>query len=200
MNYERRKELTALLSLSSVAMALMAATSTFLATSGKDSFLFTTSAAAAMAALAAWIAIIVSRKLKLERERRRVFLVYAREDIDAARKLAGELREKGFNPWLDVDEITPGQVWQKTVIRALEESAVALVLISKNLSKKGFVQAELDAAIKTLQERRKEISPVIPVRLDDSNVPEKLAHVQWVNLFENGGMNKLLAGLKKAIG
>lgn len=196
MRYESRKELTAMLSVISVFITL--STAIILFGGFSDTFTYATVIAAAIAAAAAFSSILLSRRLSRERERRRVFLIYAREDLDAARKLAAELREHGFFPWLDVDEITPGQIWQKAVIRALEESAVALVLISSHLAKKGFVQEELKVALDTLQEREKDMSPVVPVRLEETaKVPERLAHVQWVDLFEDAGMERLMSGLSR---
>ncbi|MBI4840385.1 MAG: toll/interleukin-1 receptor domain-containing protein [candidate division NC10 bacterium] len=163
MRYQRRKEFTAFLSVFSVAITMTAALTMNLLIDGfTRSFTVITAGAAAIAALAASMSIMLSRHLDRERERRRVFLIYAREDLEAARRLAGELREYGFNPWLDVEEITAGQVWQKAVIRALEESVVALVLVSQHLAKKGFVQEELKVALETLQERERDLSPVVP--------------------------------------
>jgi hypothetical protein len=201
MNYEKRKEWTAILSITSVAMGMSASVITldFVFGSVTKSFTLITTAAAIVAACAAVMSIVLSRRLARERDRRRVFIVYAREDLNAARKLAEDLKENGFNPWLDVDEITPGQVWQKAVLRSLEESATALVLVSQHLSKKGFVQDELKAALDILQERQKDVSPVVPVRLDDSPVPERLSHIQWVNLFEENGLGRLIAGLDKIV-
>lgn len=198
MRYERRKEFTALLSMSSVGLALMTGfLANFFAGDVSDSITAITVLATALAAVAASMSILITRRFERERERRRVFLIYAREDIEVARRLAADLKESGFRPWLDVDEIVPGQIWQKAVLKALEESAVALVLVSKNLAKKGFVQEELKVALESLQERDKEISPIVPVKLDDSEVPEQLAHIQWVNLNEEGGLERLLSGLSR---
>lgn len=200
MRYETRKEFTAILSITSVFTAVLAAiTSTFVFDGVTKSFTLVIAGAAMLAAVAATMSIMISRRLAGERDRRRVFIVYAREDLNAARKLSADLKQHGFNPWLDVDEITPGQVWQKAVLRSLEESATALVLVSEHLNKKGFVQEELKVALKTLQERQKDISPVVPVRLDDSPVPESLSHVQWVNLFDENGLERLLTGLRKIV-
>jgi hypothetical protein len=200
MRYERKKELTAILSIASLLTAVLAAvTANLVYESFAKSFIFMTLFATIGAAIAASMSIMLSRRLAMERERRKVFIVYAREDLDVARKLTAELKKHGFNPWLDVDEITPGQIWQKTVLRSLEESAAALVLVSDHLNKKGFVQEELRVALDTLQESQKDLSPVVPVRLDDSPVPDRLSHVQWVNLFEKNGLDRLLIGLKRIV-
>jgi hypothetical protein len=201
MRYIRRKEFTALLSVLSVFIAMTAALITTLVKIDgfTKSFTLITAAAAVIAAVAASMSIMGSRRLAREREGRRIFLIYAREDLEAARSLAAKLKEHGFNPWLDVDEITPGQVWQKAVIRALEESAIALVLVSEHLAKKGFVQEELKVAMETLQEQERDFSPVVPVRLDNSEIPERLSHVHGVNLFEETGMERLLSGLNRVV-
>lgn len=196
MRYERRKEITAIMSIASVLMMGVILSLPQLGLHMERS-LWLTLVATVLAGSAASISIMLSRHLTHERNRRRVFLIYAREDVELARKLAADLREHGFRPWLDVDEIAPGQIWKKSVIRALEESAIALVLVSERLQKKGFVQEELKVAFDTLHESEKDFSPVIPVRLDNSPVPDRLAHVQWVNLFEEGGLERLFAGLSK---
>jgi len=199
MQYQRRKEFAALLTVLSVLGAVFAGIAGNLMFEGiTRSFTFITTISAVVAATSALMTIMLSRNLARKREQRSIFLLYAREDLESARMLASELKKHGFNPWLDIDEITPGQVWQKAVFRALEESAVALVLVSEHLMKKGgFVQKELDIALETLQEREKDISPVVPVRLDESPVPERLAHVHWVNLFEENGLERLFAGLNR---
>jgi len=43
------------------------------------------------------------------------------------------------------------------------------------------------------------MSPVIPVRLEETVVPEILSKLQWVDLFENNGMNKLISALQKIV-
>lgn len=197
MRYDRVKEFTALLSILSVGITLGVATLTELSFKS-ERFPLIVGIASALAATAAYTSILWSRRLARARERKRVFLIYAREDLDIARRLSVFLRERGFRPWLDVDEIAPGEVWKKSVLRALEESAVALVLVSENLGKKGFVQEELKVALSTLQERQQDVSPVIPVRLSESPVPEALGDVQWVNLFDPDGFERLEHGLNRA--
>jgi hypothetical protein len=195
MRYERLKEFTALLSILSAAITLGAALVAKV-TFKSDLFPFIAGVAGALAATAAFISIFSSRRLASAREKKKVFLIYAREDLDAARKLAEALRDFGFQPWLDIDQIRPGEVWRKAVLRALEESAVALVLVSGHLAKKGFVQEEIKAALEMLQERQRDVSAVIPVRLTDAPVPEGLADLHWVNLFDADGLARLRDGLR----
>ncbi len=196
MKYESNKAVAAGLSVISIIIAFAAVLVDVLPWS-KYGIIFI---AALISAIGAGITLYISRQLAEKRKMRQVFLIYAKEDIEKAKSLAQELKQRGFNPWLDIDEILPGQVWKKAVLSALEESSAALVLITENLAaKKGFVIKELEAAMEVLQENEKGISPVIPVRLSDSvKVPDKLSHIQWVNLFEKDGMDLLFRGLKRA--
>lgn len=199
MRYERIKELTAVLSVVSVGITVWVATVGDF-TFQSELFPVIVGVAGVIAGFAAFTSIVWSRRLERARSMKHVFLIYAREDLKEARRIALFLRERGFKPWLDVDEIAPGEIWKKSVIRALEESAVALVLVSEHLDKAGFVQEELTAALATLQERHRDVSPVIPVRLTDTSVPTALGDVQWVNLFEPDGLERLEAGLSKVAG
>lgn len=153
--------------------------------------------AAVLAGAAAFMAIITSNRLAEERKQHRIFIIYAREDLDVARRLAVELKERGLSVWLDIDEVQPGEIWERAVMRALESSTVAIALVSKHLSKRGFVQEELKVALGTLQGPGKDMSPVIPVRLDDSELPASLSHVLAVDFYDEAGRERLISGLAK---
>lgn len=200
MRYERSKQLAALLSLLSVAAALTV-TSDLLGVvrSGTDLVMIGTVAATVSAGFAALISLYWSRRLAFEREKQRIFIIYSKADLDVAQQLAIDLRERGFSPWLDVEEITPGQVWRKAILSALEESVAALLLVSPNLEQSGFVLEELKVALSTLQEFEPNVSPVIPVRLADVPVPQELAHVSWVDLFDPNGPDRLETGLRRIV-
>src|SRR5215212_3937937 len=110
MLYERGKWLSALLRGASVAIAFGAMTDAWSSIKWLvDSHLV----AAALAAAAATISIVLSRRLGRARNKKRVFIIYALEDREVARRLTEQLAAEGFNPWLDIDELKPGQRWKK---------------------------------------------------------------------------------------
>jgi hypothetical protein len=87
------------------------------------------------------------------------------------------------------------------VTSALEESAAAVVLISSSLAKDRIVNDEIRVMLDCLRERGDDDRSVVPVRLEaDAKVPEQLTHINWLNLFEDGGMERLIAGLKRVTG
>lgn len=154
--------------------------------------------ATAAAAFGASLKLAASRR-RPKKERGRIFLIYAKEDREKVEALYNHLDQSGFKPWIDSKDILPGQDWRSSIKKAIEESDIALACLSKNVvNKKGFVQAELKLALDLLDERAEGFSPVIPVRLEDTEVPERLRGLQWVDLYKDGSMQKLQQAIKKA--
>jgi hypothetical protein len=104
---------------------------------------------------------------------RRVFLCHASEDKVHVRNAYAELVRGGFDPWLDEKNLLPGQNWEYEIPRALKSSAAVIVFLSRaSVSKRGYVQREFRLAFDALQEISENQIFVIPVRLDDCDVPE----------------------------
>jgi hypothetical protein len=49
----------------------------------------------------------------------KVFISYAREDVGPARRLFNSLTEAGAEPWLDVENLLPGQHWELEIEKAI---------------------------------------------------------------------------------
>lgn len=99
-------------------------------------------------AYAAVFSVYISRRLDQKRMRQRIFIVYSHKNKEKAQELSEELRSLGFNPWFDQQELLPGQKWQEAIKQAIEDSAIALYLVSKNTEKsKGFINNEMKAAM-----------------------------------------------------
>lgn len=199
MRYKRYRFISAFSMTAGLALGLTAMLlhSSFSAPYASPTLALAIGGAAVLAGAAAFVAIIASNRLAEERKQHRIFIIYAREDLDVARRLAVELKERGLSVWLDIDEVQPGEIWERAVMRALESSTVAIALVSKHLSKRGFVQEELKVALGTLQGPGKDMSPVIPVRLDYSELPASLSHVLAVDFYDEAGRERLISGLAK---
>ena len=66
-----------------------------------------------------------------------IFISYAREDVEAARKLYRDLKNAELNPWLDEEVLLPGQNWKSAIKKAIKESRFFIALLSSNSVKKG---------------------------------------------------------------
>jgi hypothetical protein len=126
-----------------------------------------------------------------------VFLSYAREDRKRVEEVYDSLKAEGFNPWMDSRDIMPGNDWSSVIGEAIRAADLILIFISRHsISKRGYVQTEIKGALSVLSELPEGAINLIPVRLDASNIPEPLQHIQAVELFEDGGWRKLLTSLK----
>lgn len=126
----------------------------------------------------------------------RVFLCHASQDNQEVRKLWSQLREDGFVPWLDEEDILPGQNWDSEIKKAVRASHAVLVFLSRtSITKEGYIQREIKQALDLADEKPDGTIFLVPARLDDCAIPERLAHLQYVDLFRDSGYQKLLRTL-----
>ena len=110
----------------------------------------------------------------------RVFLCHSSGDKDQVRDLYQRLKDDGFHPWLDEEDLLPGQDWSQEIPKAVRSSAVVLVCLSRSsVSKTGYVQREIKYALDVAEEQPEGSIFLIPVMLTDCDVPERLRRWQW---------------------
>jgi len=134
----------------------------------------------------------------------KIFISYAREDIDSACRLYNELGVfDGISPWMDKECLPPGSIWKIEIKKALIESKYVLILLSENsIEKRGYIQKEIREAIEILDEIPENQPFLIPIRLKDVRPHfEKLNEIQFVDFFPswNEGFNKILNFIQKDI-
>jgi hypothetical protein len=125
-----------------------------------------------------------------------IFLCHCSEDKPFVRLLRDRLFAAGFSPWLDEDDIPVGAKWAKEIRQALDEShAVVICLSNEFVVKTGYVQKELHEAVDLAQYRPSIHTYLFPIRLEDCPIPPELEEVQYVNLYGDGGFDRLQARL-----
>ncbi|HJQ23433.1 MAG TPA: toll/interleukin-1 receptor domain-containing protein [Blastocatellia bacterium] len=130
--------------------------------------------------------------------RLRIFLCHSSGDKVPVRKLYKRLSEKGFQPWLDEINLRPGQSWKKEIPKAVRESDVMLICLSPNsVNKKGYVQKEIKFGLGVADEQPEDAIYLIPVKLEECSIPEMLTDWQAVNLYDEGGFDRLLDALEE---
>ncbi|MGB8770584.1 MAG: TIR domain-containing protein [Candidatus Korobacteraceae bacterium] len=133
--------------------------------------------------------------------RLRLFLCHSSDDKQEVRNLHRSLRNDGFEPWLDEEDLLAGQNWKVEIPKAVRKSDVVLVCLSqRSTTKEGYVQKEIKLALDVAEEKPEGRIFVIPVRLSDCSLPERLSHLQSVNLFEGDGYDKLKRALWTRLG
>jgi hypothetical protein len=113
-----------------------------------------------------------------------VFLSHNRHDQATAVKLAAQLRLIGVDVWLDAWEIRPGDSIPGKVSQALAAVDTVIVLWSTHAAGSPWVEAELATAI---NRRMAEGLRVIPVLLDETDLPALLRPLKWLRLDDHDG-------------
>lgn len=126
-----------------------------------------------------------------------VFLCHSSQDKAFVRKLYQRLTDDGFAPWLDEENLIPGQNWQQEISKAVKMCHVVIVCLSQtSVNKEGFVQKEIRIALDVADQKPEGKIFIIPARLDEkAEVPERLSQWHWVNLFDESGYRRLLNAL-----
>jgi hypothetical protein len=127
----------------------------------------------------------------------KVFLCHARNDKAQARELFRYLKRRKVDAWLDETNLLPGQDWDLEIYKATRDADVIIICISKeSIAKEGYVQKEIRRALDISEEKPDGTIFVIPLRLEECEVPIRLKKYQWVDLFDEGGYEKLMKSLK----
>ncbi|MEN6319077.1 MAG: TIR domain-containing protein [Syntrophaceae bacterium] len=125
-----------------------------------------------------------------------VFISYAREDRETARKLAGVLEAKGWSVWWD-RKIIAGQSFDQVIERELETAKAAVVLWSKDSVASEWVKNEAAAAA--------EKGVLVPVLIENVKVPLEFRRKQTVDLAgwdgdeTHSGLQALYEGISAAV-
>jgi hypothetical protein len=105
------------------------------------------------------------------------------------------LKLDGFAPWLDKEELLPGQDWHTEIPKIVRASHATIVCLSKDFNQAGYRQKEVRLALEVAEQQPHGTISIIPVRLDDVEIPMQLSQWHWANLFEENGYQRLITAL-----
>ena len=115
----------------------------------------------------------------------RVFIAYAVEDLQLARRLGESLITRGCAPWIDKDQLMPGQDWPRAIESSIRSAdAFVACFTRRSILKRGQFQCELRYAIDCARQVPLDQEFLIPARLERCTLPRQIADsVQYVDLF-----------------
>jgi TIR domain-containing protein len=129
--------------------------------------------------------------------RLRIFLCHSSGDKKVVRDLYRQLYKAGFGPWLDEEDLLPGQDWQAEIPKAVRRSDIVLVCLSRSsISKEGYVHKEIKYALDIADEKPEGTIYIVPVKLEVCEVPDRLSQWQWVELYKEDGYKNLVKALE----
>ncbi len=136
----------------------------------------------------------------MKAEEARIFLCHASEDKPKVFEVYNSLKAADYNPWLDKKDLLPGQYWDEEIPKAIKASSFTLIFFSTtSVAKRGYVQKEFKLALDTLDEIPEDQIFIIPVRLDDCQIPERFRRIHYVDLFEEDGFDLVVKALQFGI-
>jgi hypothetical protein len=104
-----------------------------------------------------------------------IFISYSRQDQGYARKLEDDLRERGFEVWID-DRIETGERWWQTIDQAVRACAVFVVVMTPDSHESEWVEKEIMLA-------QRQEKPILPLLLRGEEF-SLLIDTQYVDVLD----------------
>ena len=119
-----------------------------------------------------------------------VFLSYASQDAEAARRISDSLRASGIEVWFDADGgLEHGDEWDQKIRRQIKECVLFIPLVSANTQSRheGYFRIEWELAAERAMGFASGVAFILPIVIDatrepDALVPDRFRKVQWTRL------------------
>lgn len=131
----------------------------------------------------------------------KIFLSHAREDRERVEEIYEKLLQYNFSPWMDTKNILPGELWQNSIETAIKNSDFFMLFLSNKSMKRGMIQKEIQIAFDIWSEMFESDIYLIPVRLEECKIPEKISKFQYIDLFDidGAGFNQIIETINEGI-
>ena len=137
---------------------------------------------------------------------RAVFLSYASQDAEPARRIAEWLRQGGIEVWFDQSELRGGDVWDAKIRGQIRDCALFVPLISAHTQRRteGYFRLEWKLAVDRSHLMASERAFLLPVVIDatpqpEALVPERFREVQWTVLFSAEATQPFVERVKRLL-
>ena len=135
-----------------------------------------------------------------------VFLSYAREDTEPAKRIADALRAFGVEVWFDQSELRGGDAWDSKIKKQIRECALFVPLISAQTQARpeGYFRREWLLAVERTRDMAHGMAFIVPVVIDetreaDAAVPEEFMRFHWTRLTHGVPSPQFVEQVKKLL-
>ncbi len=118
-----------------------------------------------------------------------VFLSYASQDKDVAKRICDALRAAGVEVWFDQSELRGGDAWDAMIRKRIKECALFVPVITPNTNARaeGYFRLEWKLAVDRSHLMADDAPFLFPIVIGDvtdatARVPDKFREVQWTRL------------------
>jgi tetratricopeptide (TPR) repeat protein len=120
---------------------------------------------------------------------RAIFLSYASQDAEAARRIAEALRAAQVEVWFDQSELVGGDAWDQKIRKQIKDCALLIPIISRTTQERreAYFRLEWKLADERTHLMAKGTPFLLPVTIDETDdrgalVPDSFLAVQWTKL------------------
>ena len=118
-----------------------------------------------------------------------VFLSYASQDAEAAKRICDALRAAGIEVWFDQSELRGGDAWDRLIRDRIHDCRLFVAVISANTEARdeGYFRREWRLAVDRTHDMSEKKAFLLPVVIDNTpepvaSVPDKFRELQWTRL------------------
>lgn len=124
-----------------------------------------------------------------------VVISHAKEDRAATLEIQRLLGAAGLSTWIDVKSARSLQGWRALGDAIRASRILVLCLSTRSVETIGFEESQLFRALYVLEFIQEDDVYVVPVRLDDCQVPRRLSYLHCIDYFEPEGRDALVGAL-----
>jgi TIR domain-containing protein len=137
---------------------------------------------------------------------RAVFLSYASQDAEAAKRICDSLRAAGIEVWFDQSELRGGDVWDRQIRQKIHDCRLFISVVSANTEARieGYFRREWKLAVDRTHDLSERVAFLVPVVIDStseakSDVPDAFRHVQWTRLPDGNAFPGFVEQIRRLI-
>ncbi len=135
-----------------------------------------------------------------------IFLSYASQDADAARRICDTLRAAGLEVWFDQSELRGGDAWDASIRKQIKECALFIPIVSANTQarEEGYFRLEWKLAVDRSHLMADNKAFFFPIVIDDTpeataKVPDRFRERQWSRLGDAKAIENFATRIAKLL-
>lgn len=109
----------------------------------------------------------------------RLFISYCRHDKEIVNSIVDKLALVGYDFWMDVKDIDPGDDIISKIAKGLKDTDVYMVFLSKASVASRYVNAEISFAVKRAIDDTQ--FSIIPILIERTQIPDELSNRDYIN-------------------
>lgn len=123
---------------------------------------------------------------------KKIFISHASENQKEAKCIYDFLVRNNYEPWLDTEKLSVGMNWDNEIEKNLKQADFVIIILSRQaVSKRSYIQREIKRMDRYSEEKLIDDIYILPILLDDCEIPIELQKYQYLKFDKNNLCNIL---------